>query len=176
MNEKIKEILSYVKIIIITTAIVLFLNKFIIVNAVIPSESMENTIMTDDHVIGDRLQYIFSDPKRYDIVIFRYPDNKNILFVKRIIGLPGESVSIRDGEVYINNSSIPLDDSFLPEEMFKEDFGPYEVPDNCYFMLGDNRNCSEDSRYWSNHYVERQDILAKVWLRYYPVDQISLIK
>lgn len=122
-------------------------------------ESMENTIMTYDRIFGFRLAYGFNmnvfgneisrkwkDPERFDIVIFKYPDDESQLFIKRIIGLPGDKVEIIDGKVYINDSETPLEDSYVPETPLGS-FGPYEVPENCYFMMGDNRNNSKDSRY-----------------------------
>ena len=168
------EIFEYLKIILVVGVIVLIINNVFIINARIPSESMENTIMKGDQLFGNRLAYKNEDPQRYDIVIFKYPDNPKQLFIKRVIGLPGETVVIKDGKVYINDDPTPLDDSFLPEEM-EGDYGPYEVPEGCYFMLGDNRNCSNDSRFWENTYVERDQILAKAALRYWPLTRISLI-
>ena len=145
------EIWDYVKMIVIVVVVVLFVNNFVLINAKIPSESMEKTIMTGDRVFGFRLAYginanIFGnqiskkmkDPERFDIIIFKYPDDESQLFIKRLIGLPGETVEIRDGKVYINGSSEPLDDSFVPETP-KGNYGPYVVPEDSYFMLGDNR-------------------------------------
>ena len=78
-----------------------------------------------------------------------------------------ETVEIKDGKVYIDGSETPLDDSFIPETM-KGSFGPYQVPEDCYFMLGDNRNNSKDSRYWKNTYVRFDQIVGKAVIRYYP--------
>ena len=89
-------------IIIVVVAVVL-VQSFLIINARIPSESMENTIMVGDQIFGNRLAYKFGDPQRFDIVIFRYPDDEKQLFIKRVIGLPGETVTIKDGKVYIND-------------------------------------------------------------------------
>lgn len=115
------EIWDYVKMIIIVVVVVLFVNNFILINAKIPSESMENTIMTGDRVFGFRLAYglnvdLFGnhiskkvkDPERFDIIIFKYPDDESQLFIKRLIGLPGETVEIRDGKVYIDGALEPL--------------------------------------------------------------------
>lgn len=169
MNKKSigKELLEYLKMIIFVVIFVLVVNNFLIINAKIPSESMENTIMTGDRIFGNRLAYVLGDPERYDIVIFRYPDDESQLFIKRVIGLPGETVEIIDGKVYIDGSDTPLDDSFTPE-IPTGSYGPYTVPEGCYFMLGDNRNNSKDSRFWQNPYVEKDKILGKAVLKYFP--------
>ena len=84
-----------------------------------------------------------------------------------MIGLPGEVVEIKDGKVYIDGSPTPLDDSFIPEKMIGS-YGPYTVPENCYFMLGDNRNDSKDSRSWKNKFVRFDQLVGKAVVRYYP--------
>lgn len=166
-NNKKREILSWVKSILGAVIISFLLTKFIIVNAAVPTPSMSNTIMPNDRFIAFRLSYLFDKPERYDIVVFKYPDDESKLYVKRVIGLPGEKVTIKDGKVYINDSEEPLDDYFLPEEMLGS-FGPYEVPEDSYFMLGDNRNDSEDSRMWQNKFVSKNKILGKAIFKYYP--------
>lgn len=173
-TSKWKDLIDCIKIFAVVLVVFLVLSNFVYVNAYIPSGSMENTIMTGDRVFGNRLAYLRSDPKRYDIVIFKYPDDPSRLFVKRIIGLPGETVEIKDGKVYIDGSEEPLDDSFCKEESYGN-YGPYEVPQGCYFMLGDNRNNSNDSRKWKNTYVERDAILAKAVLRYWPLNKIGFV-
>ena len=162
-----KELWEYVKMILFVVIVVLVVDNFLLINAVIPSESMENTIMTGDRIFGNRLAYLFDDPERFDIVIFKYPDDESQRFIKRVIGLPGETVEIREGKVYINGSDTPLDDSFTPETPVGN-FGPYTVPEGCYFMLGDNRNNSRDSRMWDNPDVKKEKILGKAVLRYFP--------
>ena len=167
-NEKFKkEALDFIKTIIIAVLVAFIIVKFIIVNAVIPTGSMKNTIMPNDRIIAFRLAYTFSEPKRGDIVVFKAPDEEDVLFVKRIIGLPGETINIIDGKVYIDNNETPLDDSYILEKM-EGSFGPYTVPEGCYFMLGDNRNDSKDSRYWENKFVEKDKILGKAIFKYYP--------
>lgn len=168
-----KEFMEYLKMIIFVVIVVLIVNNFLLINAKIPSESMEQTIMTGDRVFGNRLAYLFEKPKRFDIVIFKYPDHEKELFIKRIVGLPGEIVEIKDGKVYIDGSEEPLDDSFTPEKPLG-DYGPYVVPENSYFMLGDNRNYSKDSRFWNNPYVAEEKILGKAVIRYFP--GIKLLK
>lgn len=168
-----KEFMEYLKMIIFVVAVVLVVNNFLLINAKIPSESMEQTIMTGDRVFGNRLAYVFGEPERYDIIIFKYPDNEKELFIKRIIGMPGETVEIKDGKVYINGSEEPLKDSFTPETPVG-DYGSYTVPEDSYFVLGDNRNYSRDSRFWNNPYVAEDKILGKAVLRYFP--GIKLLK
>ena len=162
-----KELWEYVKMILFVVIVVLIVDNFLLINAVIPSESMEETIMTGDRIFGNRLAYLFEEPERFDIVIFKYPDDESQRFIKRVIGLPGETVEIREGKVYIDGSETPLDDSFTPETPVG-DYGPYTVPEGCYFMLGDNRNNSKDSRMWDNPYVKKEKILGKAVLRYFP--------
>ena len=102
--------------------------------------------------------------------MFKYPDNEEQIYVKRIIGLPGETVQIVNGVVYVTKTdgkTIQLDDSFVTACEPYGDFGPYVVPPDSYFMLGDNRNDSKDSRFWTNTYVKRDKIIGKVKFRYY---------
>ena len=128
---------------------------------------MENTIMTGDRVIGNRFAYSFSDPQRFDIIIFRYPDDESQLFIKRIIGLPGETVEIRDGKIYLNGSDEPLEDVQTKETMVGS-FGPYTVPENSYFVMGDNRNNSKDSRNPDVGFVDARCVLGRAVLRLSP--------
>lgn len=158
---------EWVRIIVFAVVIALLINHFLIANALIPSGSMETTIMTGDRIIGLRTSYWFSEPERGDIVIFKYPDDESKLFIKRVIGLPGDKVEIVEGKVYINDSTEPLAEPYLTVEP-KGSFGPYEVPEGSYFMLGDNRNVSKDSRYWDNTFVKEEKIIAKAFFRYYP--------
>lgn len=168
-----KEIWSWAKTIALALVLAFIINSFIIVNATVPTGSMENTIMPNDRIIALRLSYLFDEPQRGDIVVFKYPDDEDILYVKRVIGLPGETITIKDGRVYIDDSTEPLADEYIKETPYG-DFGPYEVPEDHYFMMGDNRNESKDSRYWQNTYVEKSKILGKVYIKYYP--GIKLIK
>lgn len=165
-----EEIISWVKIIVTAAVIAFLLNNFIIANSRVPSGSMEKTIMTGDRVIGSRLSYYFGDPERGDVAIFHFPDDPTgrTYYVKRVIGLPGDVIDIRNGEVYLNNSDTPLDEPYLSEPMNPEPDAHYEVPENCYFMLGDNRNFSADARRWKNKYVAKNKIIAKVLFGYFP--------
>ena len=151
----IEEIISWIKSFAIMFCVALFLTNFIIINAVIPSGSMEDTIMTHDRLIGARFSYWFSEPERGDIVIFHYPVDEKKIYIKRIIGLPGETVRIENSGIYIDDSTEPLQEGYLKEEWdVLNDGFEFHVPEGCYLMLGDNRNWSEDARYWADNAVE----------------------
>lgn len=165
-NVILSEILSYVKIVLVAIAIAFLFTQFIIVNAQVPSGSMRNTIVEDDRLIGFRLAYTFDAPQRGDIIIFKFPDDEKQNYVKRVIGLPGDVVQIIHGQVFVNGEL--LDEPYLAEKMNDNEVEEtYIVPSDHYFVLGDNRNSSLDSRYWKNTYVARNKILAKVIFRYY---------
>lgn len=172
-----KEVLDLVLNVAITVVVLVILKEYVIINAYIPSGSMENTIMPKDRIIGNRLAYLFSEPERGDIIIFKYPDDERQLFVKRIIGLPGETVTIEDAKVYIGEEEILLEESYLKEE-WVIDNGSYvfEIPEGSYLVLGDNRNNSKDSRYWGNTYVTEEKILGKAVFRYWPFDSFGKLK
>lgn len=167
-----EEIRSYLMIFIIAFVIAFVLNHFFIINCKVPTGSMLDTIQLKDQIIGNRLAYVFSEPQRGDVVIFKYPDDTTgkTIYIKRVIGLPGETVEIIDGKVYINESETPLDEPYLNEtnQAYKGNWGPYVVPEGCYFMLGDNRVNSKDSRYWNNTYVSKEKILGKALFIYFP--------
>ncbi len=136
---------------------------------IIPSHSMSPIIKKGDLVVcttQDRNKL-----NRYDIVVFNSPDEPNTLFIKRIIGLPGETILVKNGEVYADGKI--LDSSFVAEEMDTTGDGEYIVPRGCYFMLGDNRNNSNDSRFWDNAYVSRNEIKAKAHIIVFPFTRIK---
>ena len=174
-DDIIKETLSWIETIVFAIIFAFLITTFLIVNAKVPSASMENTVMTGDRLIANRLSYITHKPERYDIVVFKFPDDESKLYIKRIIGLPGETVNIRGGQVYINDSTEPLRDDFLHEPMRTPD-ETYVVPDGCYFMMGDNRNPSSDSRLWENKFVAEDKILGKAVFRYFPPKSIGPVK
>lgn len=159
-----KEVFSWVRIIVGAFIVAFLLSNFVIVNARVPSGSMISTINENDKVIGFWLAYLFSDPERGDIVMFDSPVEDKI-YIKRIIGLPGETVEIRDNTVYINGQR--LEEDYVKNEWTNSPgTKTYEVPKGCYFMMGDNRNASADSRVWG--VVKEDAIIAKAIFRYYP--------
>ena len=174
-----REIWEYVKMIAIVVAVVVFVEQVIVINARIPSPSMENTIMTGDQIFGNRLAYVKSDPQRYDIVIFYYPDDEKQKFIKRVIGLPGETVQIMDdGSIYINGEK--LEENYGMEVIKPETIGraaePIELGDDEYFVMGDNRNNSSDSRTDMVGNIKRENIIGKAWLRIWPVSDFGVLQ
>lgn len=172
-----KEVLSWVLTFALAIAAAFLIKNYLIINADVPTGSMENTIMPGDRLIGNRLAYIKEGPERGDVIIFHYPDNEEELYVKRVIGLPGDEVSIIDGEIFINGSSTPLQESYLKEQWVVAT-GPYlfDVPEDSYLVMGDNRNDSWDARYWDNTYVSREKILGKGEVIYWPVSDLGKIE
>ena len=168
-----KELRSYIIIIVAAVLVAIFVNNFILSNTRVPTGSMENTIMCGNRLFGNRLAYRFEKPKRGDVIIFKFPDDETgkTNYIKRVIGLPGETVNIVDGTVYVDGKQIKED--YLKEEP-QGSFGPFEVPENSYFVMGDNRNNSNDARFWENTYVTEDKIIAKAVIKYWP--NIKLIK
>lgn len=162
-----KEIISWVKTIAFALILVFILQNFVIINASVPTESMVATIHPGDKLITLRLSYLFTSPKRGDVVVLKYPDDESQMFTKRVIGLPGEKVEIIDGLVYIDDSETPLNEPYVYGEP-TGNYGPYYVPEDSYLVLGDNRQNSLDSRFWNNTYVKENKILGKILFRYYP--------
>lgn len=181
-----RELLSFVEMFVVAFLLAQFMTHFVLINAEVPSESMEKLIEPGDRLFGFRLAYLFDQPERFDVVIFRYPVDETQNFIKRVIGLPGEKVQITDGKIYIDGSSVPLDEPYLPDE-WKDDNDGYvfEVPEDAYLVLGDNRNISMDARFWADEayedgiakdreeawdytFVDADQILGRAVLKYYP--------
>lgn len=166
MEKKLwKEIRSDVLMVVIALAIGLILSKYVIANAQVPSSSMETTVMAGDRIFINRLSYVFGEPQRGDIVTFIYPDDGETLYLKRVMGLPGETIQGKGGVIYIDGN--PLEKDFT-QEISYDDFGPYTVPEDCFFMMGDNRNDSWDSRYWEHKFVDIENIIGKAEISYFP--------
>ena len=168
-----KEVWEYVKMLVMVVVIVFVIDEVVLINAKIPSASMENTIMTKDRLFGFRMAYGINvdfftkdiltvkmrDPERMDIVIFRYPDDEKQLFIKRIIGLPGEKVQIREGRLYINGK----EQKRFKENILSAGLAAYEIKlgEDEYFVLGDNYNNSEDSRVANIGNIKRNQFVGK---------------
>ena len=148
----------------------------------IPSGSMEDNLLTGDHIIVNKFIYgppaplsgllPLRDPRRGDIVVFRYPEDPHQDFVKRVVGLPGETILIRNKHVFIDGRELPEPyvlfrdkDTQHPNFSSRDSFGPYKVPRGEYFMMGDSRDNSQDSRYWGS--VPRGMIKGRAFMVYW---------
>ena len=163
------------ELVLLAAALALAFKFFLFDTRNIPSSSMVPTIVPGDRVIMSRLSYLGEkDPERGDIVVFRAPDelNERDDLIKRVVGLPGEEVAVSGGYVYINGEA--LDEPYLAETPMYE-FGPYTVPENCYFVLGDNRNWSNDAHMWQEHYISGDSIKGKAVWRYWPLSRFGAI-
>lgn len=159
------------EVLVVTLALVAVYSVFFL-TARVPSGSMEQTVMTGDYVIATRMDR--TDIKRYDIMVFIPPDEPDIIYIKRVIGLPGETITVSGGRVFAGEEE--LDGSFLPEEMNGNGDGVFQVPEGCYFMLGDNRNHSLDARFWQEKYVPEESMLAKAWFTIWPLNHIRSLR
>lgn len=170
-NKPFKSFLWYLG---LAVVIFLIMNVFIF-NAVVPTSSMEDTIYPGDKIFGSRLSYLFKEVERGDIVIFESNYESKYL-VKRVIGLPGEVVDIKDGCVYIDGKK--LDEPYLKIQNQTHPYElqtPYTVPDGMYLLLGDNRTNSNDGRMWDEPCISKDSIKAEVFLRYYPFKDFGVI-
>ena len=143
---------------------------------VVNGSSMDTTLANGQNLVMDKLSYRFHDPERYDIIVFPYQHAENTYYIKRIIGLPGDTVQVIDGYMYINGKK--LDEHYGAEVM--EDPGiaaePIKLGDDEYFVLGDNRNHSSDSRVASVGVLTRDMLIGRAWVRIYPFNKIGVIK
>lgn len=160
--------------IIIALVIVVILRHFVIGMYFVPSGSMIPTLQLNDHVVVTKFSYKIQEPKRGDIIVFKYPPNeeqglKEVFYVKRLIGLPGETLEIKDNKVIINGESIEED--YVSADTNMPDYGPITIPMESYFAMGDNRNHSSDSRIWG--YVPEHDLIGKAQLIYWPLNRIG---
>ena len=143
----------------------------------VDGSSMNNTLMDKDNLIVDKISYRFSEPKRFDIIVFPYQYEENTYYIKRIIGLPGETVQVVDGYVYINGSRLESDiygNELMDDPMAASQ--PITLGEDEYFVLGDNRNHSQDSRDPSVGEVKKDTIMGKAWVRIYPFDKMGVIR
>lgn len=134
--------------------------------------SMQPTLQSGERLLIDKISYRFREPQRGDVVVFRYPSDPRQYYIKRVVGLPGDTVQIAGGELYINGILIKEEYTSGP---IVGDFGPLVVPPGEYFVLGDNRNNSEDSRSRRVGTIPRESIVGKAFVRYWPLSRSGRI-
>lgn len=180
MEEKeispLREALGMVLYIITILALTFFVITFIGQRTYVSGSSMENTLSDGDNLIVDKITYRFKEPERFDIIVFPFQYEEDTYYIKRIIGLPGETVQIEDGIIYIDGDV--LTESYGREIMDSSGIAEKEIvlADNEYFVLGDNRNSSADSRNPSVGNIKRDDIIGRAWVRIWPLNTIGVLK
>ena len=152
--------------------LIVFFRTFVFQNFVVEGSSMSPTLTQSDRLIVSRLSYYLGQPERGDIIVFQYPYGPDRDFVKRVIGLPGETVAIKDGRVFINNK--PLQSEPYVKNKSHDTHDPVTLGEDEYFVMGDNRTGSSDSRSWG--LLQRHFIIGKAWLIYYPFDHFRFLK
>lgn len=157
--------------------------QFVVQNSPVLGSSMEPTLQeSGQRLLVSRAAYWFSEPQRGDIITFHPPpptDPKSKPYIKRVIGLPGETVEIKSGKIYINGGPEPLNEPYIDPKLFTYTMPVIKVPPDCYFVLGDNRNVSDDSHWWINnsqHWITipRANIIGKAWLSIWPPSKWGL--
>lgn len=166
---------EYVETLVGAAVLAVLIMTFVARAFTVEGPSMLPTLEDGQRLLVDRLTYRFRPPERGDVIVFRYPANPREHFIKRIIGIPGDEVLITRGTVYVNG--VPLDEKYVNGPMFTaRPFGPIVVEPDTYFVLGDNRNNSEDSRDRRVGLVPRSHIVGRALWRYWPIADMSVMK
>ncbi len=172
----VQEILGFLLYVMMVVGITFFIITFIGQRTYVSGSSMENTLHHGDNLIVDKLTYRFSKPKRYDIIVFPFRYQEKTYYIKRIIGLPGETIQIQDGVIWIDGEV--LQESYGREVMKNAGLAADMITlgEDEYFVLGDNRNDSTDSRDPSVGVIHKDEIIGRAWLRIWPLDKIGVLK
>lgn len=179
MNGKekdfLKELGSWILYILFIIGVTYLIITFVGQRTKVDGSSMETTLSDGDNLIVDKISYRFHDPERYDIIVFPYRYAEKTYYIKRIIGMPGEKVQIIDGEVYINDKL--LGEHYGTEVMANPGIAaqPIVLGEDEYFVLGDNRNHSSDSRDPSVGILKRKDLIGRAWVRIFPFNKMGVI-
>lgn len=162
---------SWLRVLITSVALFLFTVTFIAQGFSVFGSCMEPNLRTGERVLGNKLIYRIESPARGDVIVFKYPKNPEKTFIKRVVGLPGETLEIRGGRVYINDR--PLSEPYLVNAPHGS-YGPETIKPGKLFVMGDYRDQSNDSRYWGELPV--RNVEAKAWIRYWPVKRMDLMR
>ena len=173
-----KELLSWVIYIVIIFGVTHLIVHYVGQRTQVNGESMLPALENNDNLIVDKISYRFRDPERYEIIVFPYKYQEDTYYSKRIIGLPGETVQIKDGEVYINDELLGEHYGIEPIEQGREGIAaqPIVLGEDEYFVLGDNRNHSSDSREPNVGVLKRKDLIGRAWVRIWPFDSMGVIQ
>jgi signal peptidase I len=168
---------EYFESLVITAIIALFATTFVVQAFKIPTGSMESNLLIGDHLLVNKFVYglhsgflskllPYKDPQRGDVIVFKYPNNPEVAYVKRLIGMPGDKVEMIGRTVYINGNPLKEDyTQYIDPGSIYDHYGPYSVPPDHYFAMGDNRDNSQDSRFWGS--VPRDYLLGKALIIYW---------
>ena len=163
MKDVIKGLVGWIVSILLIVAVSYLIVTFVGQRTQVSGSSMETTLSDGDHLIVDKISYRFREPQRYEIVVFPYRYEKNTYYIKRIIGLPGETIQIKDGQILIDGETYQENGEFPGIENAGVAETKVALDSGEYFVLGDNRNNSEDSRYADMGNVKKRNIIGKVW-------------
>lgn len=171
----VREILGWVVYILIVIAATYLIVTYVGQRTMVSGDSMEATLHDGDNLIVDKLSYRLREPERFEIVVFPYKHKEDTYYIKRIIGLPGETVQVKDGYVYINDEL--LEENYGLETMNNPGIAdePILLGEDDYFVLGDNRNASSDSRDPGVGILKREDLIGRAWIRIWPLNSIGVI-
>lgn len=171
-----REILGFLVYVAAVVGITFLIITFVGQRTYVSGSSMENTLHHGDNLIVDKITYRFKDPSRYDIIVFPFRYEENVYYIKRIIGLPGETIRIEDGTIYVDGEV--LYESYGREVMKSAGLAadPVVLGEDEYFVLGDNRNDSTDSRDPNVGVIHRDEIIGRAWMRIWPLDGIGVLK
>jgi signal peptidase I len=167
------ELKSWFRDILVALAIAVFIVIFVIQPVKVEGTSMQPRLADQERIFVNRFIYRFRDISRGDVVVFWYPKDRSKSFIKRVLGVPGDSVEIRNGTVYVNGNKV-FEPYLKPEFQDDKSYPKVVVPLTHYFVLGDHRNSSNDSRNWG--FVEQQLIYGKAIFSYWPVARVGLVE
>ena len=168
-----REIFEWIMVFVVAAALAFVVRTFIFEPVRVDGQSMLNTLENNEFMIATKFDYLLGDPERFDIVICDYPNTDDGMYrVKRVIGLPGETIELRLGELYVNGEHVEQDFDMTQNET---NFGPFTVPEDSYFVMGDNRNNSKDSRNPLVGALDRSMIKGHVRAVVFPLSRMRLL-
>ncbi|XKT74169.1 MAG: signal peptidase I [Patescibacteria group bacterium UBA2163] len=167
-----------VKFALIALLVVIPIRFFIAQPFIVRGASMEPTFSSGEYLIVDQVSYRFNEPARGDVIILRYPKDNSVFFIKRVIGLPGETVEIVGNRIRIHREGIEtpprvLDEHYLELDQLQDEYGAYTLSEDEYFVLGDNRQKSSDSRTWG--VLKRDEIVGRAYMRLLPPSRLEIL-